>query len=126
MNANKQKLIRWKIYFDRARMYIGYIQFFMIGFVFFDSLKGTPFGDLIFNYIYISFPLMVFIVILLSLVIGKMDSVYGLREEEQRNYALSNPVLREIHTNMEAIKKELLDLRSKSTLEKYNNSPLPR
>lgn len=119
MNLYKEKLIRWKIYFDRARMYIGYIQFFMIGFVFFDALKGNRFGDMIFEYIYVSFPIMVLIVILLSLIIGKLDSKFGFREEEQRNYAEANPIMRDIHSNMEIMKNELLELKSQlATKEK--------
>jgi hypothetical protein len=118
IKANKKTLIRWKVYIDRARMYIGYIQFFMIGFVFFESFRDTGVGNLIFNNLYISLPILVFLFFALSLVIGRMDTKLGLREEELRNLSSSNPVLREIHSNIEEIKNELKEIKSQKGIDK--------
>ncbi|WP_299535614.1 hypothetical protein [Ulvibacterium sp.] len=49
IKANKRTLIRWKVYIDRARMYIGYVQFLMIGFVFLEAYKDTTIGRVIFE-----------------------------------------------------------------------------
>nr|WP_319400457.1 hypothetical protein [uncultured Carboxylicivirga sp.] len=111
--ANKKTLIRWKIYIDRARMYIGYIQFFMIGFVFLESFKNQYLKSLIFDNIYVSIPILFLLFILLSLIIGRIDTILGLREEELRNSTQSNPVMREILTGIEELKKEINELKEK-------------
>lgn len=118
IKLNKRTLIRWKIYIDRARMYIGYVQFFMIGFVFFESFRDQPIGELIFNNLYVAVPMLFALFIVLSLIVGFLDTKAGLREEELRNLSSSNPVLREIHANMHEMKLEVQQLRE--ALEKKN------
>ncbi|MBI9068588.1 MAG: hypothetical protein JEZ09_14930 [Salinivirgaceae bacterium] len=102
---NKRSFIRWKIYIDRARMYIGYINFFMIGFVFLKSFKDTLWGNYIYENYYYTFPLFVILFLLFSLVLGFIDSKLGFREEEQRNLSNSNPVQREILSLLKEIKE---------------------
>ncbi len=114
IKANRKTLIRWKVYIDRARMYIGYIQFLMIGFVFLEAYKETSFGVLIFENLQFSIPIIFIVFIILSLLIGRLDKVFGLREEELRNSSSSNPVMREILANMEAIKAELKELKGEN------------
>ena len=113
MKVNRKTLIRWKIYIDRARMYVGYVQFLMIAFVLLESYKNSSIGQLIFNNMLISIPIIFLIFIILSLVVGRIDTLLGLREEELRNASSSNPIMREILNNMEEIKKELHDLNQK-------------
>jgi hypothetical protein len=108
--VNKKSIIRWKVYFDRSRMYIGYIQFFLIGIVFLESFKDRPWGEFIFRYALIAIPLALFLFILLSLVLGYFDSRLGLREEELRNLSSSNPVLMEIMHSLNEIQSELKNL----------------
>lgn len=107
VKADKRSLIRWKIYIDRARMYIGYAQFIMIGFVFLKAFEDTGFGQLIFNNLWISAPILFVLFIIVSLLIGRIDNLLGLREEELRNSAVSNPVTREILENIQEIKTDL-------------------
>lgn len=118
IKLNKRTFIRWKVYIDRARMYIGYVQFFMIGFVFFESFKDQPIGDLIFNNLYIALPILFVLFIVLSLIVGFLNTKAGLREEELRNLSSSNPVLREIHANMREISIEVRQLREELETEK--------
>lgn len=115
---NKRSLIRWKVYIDRARMYIGYLQFFMIGFVFFESFREEKIGELIFNHLYLSIPILFLAFIFLSLVIGYVDSKMGFREEELRNSSYSNPMFREIYQNLQEVKAELQQLKEKEQTEK--------
>lgn len=103
---NKRSLIRWKIYIDRARMYIGYINFFMIGIVFLRSFKDTSWGAYIFEKYYISFPILIAAFLILSLIIGYIDTKLGFREEELRNSSSSNPVLMEILKNVKELNKK--------------------
>ena len=113
VKPNKKTLIRWKIYIDRARMYIGYVQFLMIGFVFLEAFKDTSFGSIIFDNLLISVPLVFVVFIVLSLVVGRIDTILGLREEELRNSSSSNPVMREILTNVKEIRNEVEALKAK-------------
>lgn len=106
-NVNKKAIIRWKVYFDRSRMYIGYIQFFLIGIVFLQSFEDRPWGEYIFNNAILAIPIALLLFILLSLVLGYFDSKLGFREEELRNLSSSNPVLMEIHHSLQEIKEEL-------------------
>lgn len=49
VKLDKSTFIRWKIHIDRSRMYLGYIQFFMIGIVFFKAFKDKPIGNFYFD-----------------------------------------------------------------------------
>ena len=113
-NVNRRSLIRWKIYFDRSRMYIGYIQFFLIGIVFLQSFKGQGWGELIFKYALISIPVALILFIFLSLLLGYMDTKLGFREEELRNLSKSNPVMMEMLNSLKEINERLKALEGKN------------
>ena len=113
IETNRKTLIRWKIYIDRAKMYVGYVQFLMIAFVLLEAYKESNLGQLIFNNMLISVPIIFILFVLLSLIVGRIDTLLGLREEELRNSSSSNPVMREILKNMEEIKTELNEMKSK-------------
>jgi hypothetical protein len=115
IKANKKTLIRWKIYIDRAKMYIGYVQFLMIAFVFLKSYKESSFGHLIFDNLLISVPIIIGLFVILLLVVGRIDTLLGFREEEMRNSAQTNPVTREILQNLKEIKQELADLKDENS-----------
>jgi hypothetical protein len=108
-DLNKRTIIRWKIYIDRSRMYIGYIQFFLIGYVFLKDFKDTTWGELIFNHKLISIPLSIILFVILSLILGFIDTHLGFREEEFRNLSKSNPVMMEMMQTLKEIKKKLED-----------------
>ncbi|MEM9392120.1 MAG: hypothetical protein AAGA02_16700 [Bacteroidota bacterium] len=113
IKANKRTLIRWKVYIDRARMYIGYAQFLMILFVLLEAYKNTAIGELIFNNMLISMPILFLLFIVLSLIIGRLDTVFGLREEELRNASTSNPVMRELLNKVNELTEEIRELKEK-------------
>lgn len=110
IKANKRTLIRWKVYIDRARMYIGYAQFLMILFVLLEAYEDTTIGQLIFNNLIISMPTLFVLFIILSLIIGRIDTVMGLREEELRNASTSNPVMRELLTKIDELTEQVREL----------------
>jgi hypothetical protein len=95
-------------------MYIGYIQFFLIGIVFLNSFRDSSWGEYIFRYALISIPVALIAFILISLALGYLDSKLGLREEEYRNLSASNPVLMEILRSVNEIKDELNTIRKSS------------
>ncbi|MGV8137777.1 MAG: hypothetical protein AB2L20_21415 [Mangrovibacterium sp.] len=113
IKANRETLIRWKIYIDRAKMYVGYIQFLMIAFVLLETYKESYLGKLIFENMIISIPIIFLVFIVLSLLLGRIDTLLGLREEELRNSSSSNPVMRDILKNVKEIKEELEKLKEK-------------
>jgi hypothetical protein len=94
-------------------MYIGYLQFFLIGVVFIQSFKDNPWADDIFNYAWISIPILFILFIFFSLLLGYIDSKFGFREEEMRNLSRSNPVMMEMLESLKEIKKELEELKDK-------------
>lgn len=112
-DLNKKTLIRWKVYFDRSRMYIGYVQFFLIGIVFLKSFKDNAFGEFIFKYALISIPIAFLAFILVSLILGFLDSRLGFREEELRNLSKSNPVMMEMLAELKELNKKIARLESK-------------
>src|ERR1035437_2502893 len=107
---NKRTFIRWKIYFDRSRMYIGYIQFFLITYVFLKDFKGGHLGGLIFKYAIISIPIALILFVFLSLLLGYMDTKLGFREEELRNLSKSNPMMVEMLDSLKEIKEKISQL----------------
>ena len=110
-NKKRESLIRWKVYFDRSRMYIGYVQFFLIVFVFLRSFKDNYYGDLFFKYALISIPIFFLIFIISVIFIGYLDLKLGLREEEFKNLSKSNPVTMDILETIKSMEKELQEIK---------------
>ena len=109
MKIDKKSLIRWKIYFDRARMYIGYINFFMVIVIFINSVKDNTYGKLLVEHSFIAIPLLIVLFIGGSLVLGYFDSKLGIRSEELRNVSYNNPVQRETLEILRELKKKVDD-----------------
>jgi hypothetical protein len=107
IKLDKSTFIRWKIHIDRSRMYLGYIQFLMIGIVFFKEFKDKPLGAMIFKYPFISIPILFLAFIFFSILLGYLESKLGLKEEEQKKLTASNPVMMEILNDIKEIKNEL-------------------
>ncbi len=103
--TSKRVLINLKIYFDRARMYLGYINFFMLNLVFFNSSDGGFVYDLIQNNKYLIIPILFILYLVVLMFIGYLDTRWGLREEEMRNNSMTNPILRELVENVREIKE---------------------
>ena len=113
-NVNRRSLIRWKVYFDRSRMYIGYIQFFLIGIVFLQSFKDHPWGEFLYKYASVSIPVFLVLFVFLSLLLGYLDTRLGFREEELRNLSKSSPVMVEMLVSLKEIKEKLILLEEKN------------
>lgn len=107
IQLNKRTFIRWKIYIDRARMYIGYISFVMIAFMFLNDFKDETIRSFLDENKLITYPVMMVVFILFSLILGRLDTKLGLRKEEMRNAATENPVTMEILSNLKDIKETL-------------------
>ena len=105
MKVDKKALIRWKIYLDRSKMYIGYINLFMMVTIFVKTIKDTKVGILLMENVFIAIPLLIIIFIFLALLLGYFDSKLGIRSEEMRNASMNNPVQREILETLNEIKE---------------------
>jgi hypothetical protein len=88
-------------------MYISYIQFFLIGIVFLQSFKDKQWGEVIFNHAIIAIPIALILFVLLSLILGWLDSRLGLREEELRNLSKSNPIMMEMLQELKELNRKL-------------------
>lgn len=108
IQLNKKALVRWKIYIDRARMYVGYISFIMIAFMFLNDLKDESIRHFLDENKIITYPVVMILFMIFSLVLGRLDTKFGVRKEEMRNASTENPVLMEIL-------KKLKNLESKET-----------
>jgi hypothetical protein len=112
---NQKTVVRWKIYIDRARMYIGYISFIMIAFVFLNSFENQQIRDFLDNNKLLIYPLIMVVFIIVSLILGRLDTKLGMRKEEMRNNATENPITMEILQSLQQIKEN-----QKKLLEKNN------
>lgn len=107
IQLNRRTFIRWKIYIDRARMYIGYISFIMIAFMFLNDFKDETIRGFLDENKLITYPIMMVVFMLFSLILGRLDTKLGLRKEEMRNAATENPVTMEILMNLKEIQEKL-------------------
>ncbi len=105
IHLNKKALVRWKIYIDRARMYIGYISFIMIAFMFLNDFKNETIRSFLDDNKLISYPAMMVVFLIFSLILGRLDTKFGFRKEEMRNASTENPVLMEILEKVNRIEK---------------------
>ena len=96
IQVNKRAFVRWKIYIDRARMYIGYISFIMIAFMFLNDFENENIRQFLDENKFITYPVVMILFVLFSLVLGRLDTKFGVRKEEMRNASTENPVLMEI------------------------------
>lgn len=88
-----KKIAEYKIYFDRGRIYISYIQFIL--------LLKIAFSDFIKGYMYfIALPG----ALLFMFGIGYLDTRFGIRKRELENNASQNPVLTEILKRIDELK----------------------
>ncbi len=109
VKVDKRAIVRWKIYIDRAKMYIGYINLVMMVVVFVNSIKDNKYGKILADHYLIAIPVMIVLFILLSMVLGYFDSRLGIRKEELRHLSITNPVQKEILDTLRLLKKHTLD-----------------
>ena len=104
----KKGIINFKIYFDRARMYLGYINFFMLNVVHFNSSEGGMISDIVNQNRLLWIPILFVFYSVVLIFIGYLDTSLGLRQEELRNNAENNPIIKEMIDSVREIKKEVV------------------
>ncbi len=121
MKVDKKALIRWKVYLDRSKMYIGYINLFMMVTIFLGAIKNTLVGKFLIANVYIAIPILILLFVLFALLLGYWDSRLGIRSEEMRNLSSQNPVqmemlqtLRELKENNKLLVSKIEELEKKA------------
>ena len=103
IHMNRRTFVRWKIYIDRARMYVGYISFVMIAFMFLNDFENENIRHLLDENKLITYPVVMILFVVFSLILGRLDTKLGLRREEMRNASSENPVMMEIMKKLQNI-----------------------
>ncbi len=106
MQINKRSIIRWKVYIDRSKMYISYINLFMMVTLFVKAIENTGVGRFLMSYPYYTVPVLFVLFLVFALVLGYFDSKLGIRAEEMRNLSSSNPVQMEILETLREIRQQ--------------------
>lgn len=86
-----ERLAKYKVYIDRSRMYIGYINFFMVAILFIDNRKETTFGRWFYEHSIWTFPLLMILFVFLSLLVGYIDR-HTIRSAEMKDISSLNPI----------------------------------
>ncbi len=115
MRVDKKTLIRWKVYLDRSKMYIGYINLFMMVTIFLGAIKNVPIGKFLIANVYVAIPVLIILFIFFALLLGYWDSKLGIRSEEMRNLSSQNPVQMEMLNTIRDLKEN-----QKLIIEKLN------
>jgi len=103
MKKHLSILVKLKVFFDRSRMYVSYIQFFMIGIMLLQSFKDTAFGVYVFAHAIWTMPLALIVMTLIALSIGFLDLHLGIFSAEQKRISERNPVLNELNKKLDSI-----------------------
>ena len=106
MKVDKKALIRWKVHIDRSRMYIGYIQFLMIFIVLLKAYPGTWVYRLVFDNVWISFPVIIVLFMVGCVVLGYLDKLMGLREKENEVLTEFNPYIMKMMKQLDELTKD--------------------
>ena len=68
----------------------------MIAFIFLNDLKDETIRHFLDENKFITYPVVMLLFIVFSLILGRLDTKFGVRKEEMRNASTENPVLMEI------------------------------
>ena len=96
-------IVKLKVFLDRSRMYVSYIQFFMLGIILLKSFKDEPFGIWVFANAIWTIPLTVIVMGMGALLIGYLDLRLGIFSAEQKPISERNPVLNELNKKLDSI-----------------------
>ena len=81
----------------------------MIAFVFLNSIEHVGVRDFLDENKLVFYPVIMLLFIVLALILGRLDTVFGMRKEELRNHATENPVTMEILNSLKEIKNLQLE-----------------
>ena len=120
-----RRISKWKIWFDRSRQYVGYVQFMLLAYIAVKSLNNSPARTWVFDNWYISFPLIFIIFLSGCMVLGFIESILKIREYEQENYLATNPEWQKLLTKLDKYDTDNSDkgsLRQRNSAEEEANT----
>lgn len=97
-----KKLVALKIYFDRARVYIGYGQTLMIVVIFVNAV-GWELSKLVYAILFVAF-------IVIAVFVGWLDTKLNIRKYEYENQSGQNPYITDIHRILKKIENGTDDI----------------
>ena len=103
----QRRVTRYKVYFDRSRMYISYVQFFILLLVFTEAYKDTAFGVWFYAHKFITVPAFFIAFMVGSMVVGYLDRKY-IRPGEQDELMKTNPPWQEMKGKIDELHQKLL------------------
>ena len=93
----RKRLARFKIYTDRARWYVGYVQLLLMVSIF---LKTNGIDIPLWAY-----PIMLLCIVFGFILFGFLEIKLGILKEEQNKYAEQNPMMVEILEEIKRLQK---------------------
>ena len=96
----RRRIVKWKLYLERSRGYIGLLQLLLTGAIFLNTLPGGI-GDFCRENQGFMFPATMLGGLLVCFVVGWLDCALGLWQEEMGRQTKENPVLMEILKRLE-------------------------
>ena len=93
----KKRLARFKVYIDRARWYMVYLQMLLMIAIFIQT-SG-------FEMEWYYYPIILISVVCLFILFGYFEVKSGMLKHEQQKYGEENPVLQEILNEIKELKK---------------------
>ena len=103
----KKRLMRWKVYFDRGRQYTVVIQFAMSAATLVAVIATAGFLAEYYRHKVIYTVIGLLLVIGGHIVIGRIEFLLGLHQEENRRHTESNPVHMELLQLLREIKSQI-------------------
>lgn len=82
-----KKIARYKIYFERSRTYLGYVQFMLILKIFLSDIGISSFGWMGICLVICTF---------FMFLIGWLDTYFGIRSRELEDNTYKNPFMTEM------------------------------
>ncbi len=107
MKNVSKTFVQLKVFTDRARMYLGYINFFLLNVVFLKSYNVQLFDNSTIYVEIISYAVIGLLGTGIVLFIGYLDHVLGIRREEMQNIADNNPFALKVIEDLEQLKKDI-------------------
>lgn len=102
-----RRLMKWKIYLDRSKGYVGTVNMLLMGIVVLNTLPGGA-GEYLREHYLVAYPGVFFLTSLITIIIGVVDDRLGLRKEELKNMFKADP----LHVEMFKMLKRISDSKS--------------
>lgn len=119
-----KRIVRYKVYLDRARMYVSLVQFFVVLLLITENYRQTSFGQWFYNNALWTFPVFMLVFLMIFLFIGYIDRRF-VRSAEQEEYAITNPVLMDMKHKIDKLYETISEqeVRKAGTPSRENSAP---